>query len=446
MMRTLTIGFAVSIGLIVGTPALAFAPPTPPDAKSSVIKIRSTDLVARLNELGIRYRNKAITAATINRLNYVSFRARDGRQLVDADCAMLNQLVKLTSIRIQDGRLSSGCLGAIAAIPTLKSLVLYRAHLEPGALAALNASTTITSLTLHEVTGLEPSSLGALQEMQQLRTLQLLSPGLGYHGDTVGDDLAEAVADLASIQRLSLSNAKLGPQGLAALARLPRLRSLGLVRSEISDEAVAAFVVEGPSVSSLNLSNIATLTPAALKSLAELKSLRQITISFTRLGPGLGALGSAPRLRRISATYSGVTDAALEGLTRARSLSSLDLAGNKEITSAGFAAIGEMTALENLVVSSTRLVSADLTSFASLGRLERLSLYNTDLTDEGLSHLLKLRLRFLNIGNTRVTAFGLSELLNVTSLKSVSASGSYISKDDAKAVRQVNPKLRVIAR
>ena len=82
-----------------------------------------------------------------------------------------------------------------------------------------------------------------------------------------------------------------------------------------------------------------------------------------------------------------------------------------EVTDAGLHELRGLTQLDTLTLSGTNISSAGLLNLASLKKLKRLYLDDTSINDEGLTHLKGLEnLAYLDLSGTSVTVKGVETL------------------------------------
>ena len=119
---------------------------------------------------------------------------------------------------------------------------------------------------------------------------------------------------------------------------------------------------------------------------------------------------------------AGTTDAALEKVGQLRQLQGLSLF-KSEISDEGLAHLAKLDRLAVLNLDGTRVGDDGLAHVAKLRELQSLSLNGTSVTDAGLAHLQSLpKLMEIRVVGTKVTADGLARLKGkVATLKFVEA-------------------------
>lgn len=141
--------------------------------------------------------------------------------------------------------------------------------------------------------------LGPLADLHGLDGLELSGPGFG------DDDLA-IVVRFPRLTTLDLSDTRLTDSGLRRLAGLQRLEELNLTGTAIQGTELASLATL-PRLRSLDL--FATeLRPDAVAQLARLRSLEHLSLGPGTSDAALESLGSLPRLKSLSLLNAPVTD------------------------------------------------------------------------------------------------------------------------------------------
>jgi len=97
-------------------------------------------------------------------------------------------------------------------------------------------------------------------------------------------------------------------------------------------------------------------------------------------------------------------------------------------TDADMLHVGRLTALEDLMLSSTNITDSGLVHVEGLTNLDSLYLDGTSITDAGLAHLKGLaKLRLLALHNTRITDIGLVYLQGLNNLSHLNLSDTQIT-------------------
>ena len=200
---------------------------------------------------------------------------------------------------------------------------------------------------------LPPESLSHLRKLNDLQHLTIRS---GYLNDSAGEPIAAA----QNLTRLRLTG-KLTDKSIGQFARLARLRTLDLRRTEIS--------------------------PGCLSSLGELKDLEELVLAGTQadskhvyLFPRLRILNMA----RDQTRFPAADFSAISGLT---ALQILDLSGNKTTTDHGLSKLAALKHLRALMVADTDVSDACVDSLLKLPSLQSLDVHGTRLTKDGVARL-----------------------------------------------------------
>lgn len=188
-------------------------------------------------------------------------------------------------------------LSGIEALEWLSLRMLRLKGLKPAHLAGLRALPRLRHLSLAEATAWGATVTEVAKDLTSLHTLDLL-------GAPVSDASCKHLAKL-SLRALRVSDATLGPRGLAQLsaADAPRRLDLGVEKGGFTDDG--------------------------LRALAGYTNLEQLHLTEGR-GPGedpttLAPLCALPRLRALSVGLAGSTNAWLSSLAAAPSLEAFAL-------------------------------------------------------------------------------------------------------------------------
>jgi hypothetical protein len=110
-----------------------------------------------------------------------------------------------------------------------------------------------------------------------------------------------------------------------------------------------------------------------------------------------------------------------------------------------FAALKDITNLQELDLAGVQLADTDLASIAGLKNLRVLHLEKTPLTDAGLAHVKGLsNLTYLNVYSTAVTDAGLGHLKGLTNLKSLYVFETKVTDAGVTALKAALPKVNIV--
>ncbi len=206
----------------------------------------------------------------------------------------------------------------------------------------------------------------------------------------------------------AISFSKATDKTLAALATitLPRLESIGLTGTNITDDTVRHFT-RFPTLSGLNMERT------------------HIT------NRGLEVLGKLPNLYLLRLSGTVITDEGLKPLAAAPKLGWLELE-DTAITDKGLAHIGQMKQLHTLYLRGTKISNDGLTQLRNLSNLRALALDRTAITDEGLVALAEFPglqgIEHLYLSQTRVADAGMKYLDSLANLRGVALDGTRVTK------------------
>jgi len=269
------------------------------------------------------------------------------------------------------------------------------------------------------------------------------------------DAILQQIGELTRLQDVSLAGSDLTDAGLAAVAGLPELRSLGLSRVQRITPAGWKALAAAPKLEELVLESSA-IGDAGFKELAGLKMLRDLKLKGTNLtlagtGPifggwkqlrtldasdtklddaGLAATAQAKGLTSLKLHSVAITDDGLKGLAMLVKLQTLSLEGCEKITGTGFVHLGDLRLLETLSLADSPIGDAGLKEIAWLRNVKVLDLDRTKISDEGLRVLATPRgLEELSLQETQAGNAGVLGVAKaVKSLKTVSVRKSQVTK------------------
>ncbi|MCH7780183.1 MAG: hypothetical protein IH848_04995, partial [Acidobacteria bacterium] len=190
-----------------------------------------------------------------------------------------------------------------------------------------------------------------------------------------------------------------GDDGLAVLSKLPALKQLDLIRSNVTDKGMA-HLSGNKSLLSLGLwgNNITNEGLVHLKDLSGLEYLR---------------LGGDGRKK------SEINDKGLQHLASLTNLKFLQL-NHMEITDEGLKHLRNFPRLESLVIEDTNVTNAGMIHLLPLKSLKYVRLYGLGLNDEGMKHLSSLSaLERLTLHATTVSDGSIDFLSPLTSLQAL---------------------------
>ena len=250
----------------------------------------------------------------------------------------------------------------LANLPSLRSLSIWGGELSADEYRLLSKQTQLQSLRLRQQSEILPQHMAAIGHLASLRELDL--PDV----KTSPEALRE-LSKLPELEALDIScfyydpNAggmqtryKLRDEAAEVIASFPKLRSLKLFQTEISDDGMAELCrISG--LETLVVSS-PTITSASFDHVAKLKSL-------THLGTWIWK----------------IDDSHIAKLSQLPNLTSLGLV--------------------------TDLTDQSVPHVTTLGQIERLTLRGEGITDASVPHLLRLsKLQWLDVSDTSINKLG----------------------------------------
>jgi tRNA A-37 threonylcarbamoyl transferase component Bud32 len=301
----------------------------------------------------------------------------------DADLRALAAFPQLRTLELQGTKVTDAGMKYVGELKDLQSLDLLFAPVGDAGIKRLAGLTRLQMLTL---SGRKVTDAG-MRDLEKLRNLHHLA----LHDTAITDEGMKSLAGLAAMDNLSLISARgVGDEGMKSVARMKRLRLLDVFETRVADEG--------------------------LKELAGLPRLFSLKLGKTRVtDAGIRALAGAAELRWLDLSDTDVTDEGLKELVRHPRLSNLNLQGARKVTDAGMRELARLPQLKHLLLGWTQVTDAGLEDLARCSQLTHLTLTGTEVTDAGIQKLGRCtRLMSLHLGSVKkVTEAGVAELRKV---------------------------------
>lgn len=332
----------------------------------------------------------APTAESVAEVKWVSFARVPAARLKAADLAKLKALPKLEEVVFGGNAATDAGVAEIAkAAPRLRRLWLFRSAVTDAAFPHVATLADLESLHLAGAR-ISASALVEVARLKKLRVLEL--------DDTdVGDAGLEAIRNMPALAEVSYKDMRgVGARGMAALAALRRLDTLHLAFAEVDDslEKLAA----SRTLRQLTLLR-ATVTDARAASIAKIRSLRVLALSYTPITDGaLAHVAALPQLATLELINTRITDDGVKALSQTKSLAVLDLTD----TATGDAALDallDLPKLVSLVLRGTKVTDAGVAKLARIRSLKHLDLAATSVTGEAVKALAKALPEARVVGN-----------------------------------------------
>ncbi|XP_038153912.1 uncharacterized protein si:ch73-173p19.1 isoform X2 [Cyprinodon tularosa] len=275
--------------------------------------------------------------------------------------------------------------------------------------------------------------------LRQLRAFTALKHLSLVNSPLITDSGLSVLPSLVKLQSLNLAScSKLTDSCLQYITGLKSLCLLSLDQTKVTDAGMVQYLRSAPSCLSQLSLNQTAVTEATLAVLPTcVPQLRLLSIKQSKV-KDISALAELSSLQTLNVDGTGVTEASLESISTHPALSSLGLGGiavkdgnhalkiisglklthltlpgRHTVTDEGLLFLCRLTLLSQLDLKDyTKVTDQGVSQLASMTRLRKLSLSNTQVTDAGLPSLRGLlELQELCLDRTAVTSRGVAELI-----------------------------------
>lgn len=286
-------------------------------------------------------------------------------------------------------------------------------------------------------------------------------------GQSVTDALAAQLAQVTSLEKLTIDQSSMSLEGWTRLAALSNLQQLDLRDCPLDNEQLIAAVSGMPKLKALRLSGKSGattvddggmsvlnklpelkvlaiddlwITTAGLEPLAKCTKLTEFYAGGTTIDDAAAeVLAKIPSLRKLRLARTGIGTAGLETLAVVP-IEELDISEASGIDDDSLAAVGKMTSLKRLNVWRDTVSDTGAAHLQGLTNMEWLNLDNTHISDAALPHLKgMLKLNFLHLGSTAVTDKGMPDLTGLKSLKDLKVTRTAVTEAGVEVVRTAIP-------
>jgi hypothetical protein len=287
--------------------------------------------------------------------------------------------------------------------------------------------------------------LPLLERFESLKAVQLWNTS-----KVTAKGLKLIATKLPYIQGLILSDVRIADDALAELAALKSLTWLVASDGALTDGGLKELA-SSPTLTSLTSTRNRGVSAAGIRTLAGMKSLRELKVDISRDPLGMAsALGQLGNLSRLNAYPVGDEEAVHIG--RLKQLTSLDLlepddaltraGGRGSLTDAGIHEFVGCKALTTLRVTGRGIVIETLPELAMLADLRELSLSNTGTSDAALSILARMKgLERLELRRTAVTDKGVRLLADLPRLAVLDISENRVGDESLEVLTRVRSLL-----
>ena len=379
--------------------------------------LRYISKIPSLEELYLRGEYMTDTGlAHLRNLPNLKYLCLYGSKFTDAGCVHIKEItsLRILSTHEQLCRISDEGLVHIAQMPNLEILCL------------------------HGMKNITDAGIAHLAKMPSLRKLNIAS-------SQVGDRGLEYLSQIKTLECLDLPQDQKGitDRGLEYLSRLPNLRDLSISRIHFNDPKMnreyytdkgLEYLSRCSTLEKLRIGSIG-VTDAGMEHIARLTRLKSLGLfgcdSVT--DSGFAKLAALKSLESLDAFGNNIT---IAGLNRLGSLSALKRLHILHVRRGGAVLdLSGMTSLEYVIINFSRkpdevFTDADLTCFKNLRMLANLQIGPREFTDSGLRCLAGLtQMEILSVGGSQLTDTGIRYLAGMKKLNFLNVSSS---AEDAK--------------
>ena len=370
-----------------------------------------------------------------------------GKGLRSGRLADIGKLTELTSLKLSDNEIDD--LSFLTPLEKLVSLDLSNNQITD--ITPLSQLKTLRTLhldnndikdftPLYDLNGLTMLTIGGIEVRQsQIKELKTRLPGCLIYNDDASTDIVEvhlggktfksdvtqldlsgcSITDLSplsvctSLEELDLSDNYISD--ISTLLDLPKLRVLDLSSNMISD------IRPLMSITTLEHLNLADNKITSVTALSELKQLKELVLSGNELD-GTQGLAKLSSLQILGLKSTGITDDDLEKLYNLKSLASLSLENNPDLTETGVSKLKRK-------LPNCKITHSELTKKITLGGKEFSATAETvDAAGLGISDISAVSgfksVRHLDLSNNVITS--VSALSRLTTLETLDLSDNNI--------------------
>jgi hypothetical protein len=262
------------------------------------------------------------------------------------------------------------------------------------------------------------ADLSHLKQLKGLKYLSIQSPNLLNEGLITDEGLA-VIAELNKIVDLTIGGSLISDRGIDKLADILTLEKLTLNRTKLTGEAFKRF---GKLHKLKHIKFEQTIPDDGLSGLKTLNGLKELDLSETNVTDGdLKTLMALERLERLNLTKTRISDAGMAALSNLPSLKWLVL-NESAVGNEGLKHLSRSRTLAGLILGKTKVDDDGLAHIPDFKNLTILELGQEPISDKGLSQLRNSKLTDLTLEfnvNQRVTNRGIESLKEIKTLKRI---------------------------
>jgi Leucine-rich repeat (LRR) protein len=290
-------------------------------------------------------------------------------------------LIQLKTLEMDATSFTDAEFHHLAGLTNLGFLDLDLREASGAGLAHLKGLPKLSIMELHGGL-LSEDSAKAISELTSIKTLRL-----GSLIRRKNEKHLAAIGTMPNLESLSLTASQLGPETFSAVSKLPKLRTLDLRDSQIDNRGFAFLAPCAATLTHLDMQYQTTVSDEGIKHIvAALPNLEIITASkgSTCSAAALRELAKLPKLKQISWWVSGLKDK-------------------------DYLLLADLPAIERITLNGTAITDDGLAAFSKCQTLQFLNLNGNAITDKGLPHLQSIPgLKEVNLKGTKVTPSGLA--------------------------------------
>lgn len=354
-----------------------------------------------------------------------------GDDVTDAGIEPFAKCRSLTRIHLATERVTDAGIKALGKLPGLRVLVLLGLRLNGSAFQAFAGSKSLECLWLELVKGFTDEGAKNLGKLPNLTDLRIrtasgektptaagikaiadahLPTTFEFDRNLIDDDLFESLVKNGWLYGRT-------PPGIGEKrpATAAEVRVINLGQTKVTDKGMRA-ILDCVNVEEFFLQNTG-VGDETLQRLSGFKKLKYLALEKTRVtAKGLRAVAACP-----------IEHLAVEQC---------------ELTEGAFEAMGKMTALEELLLSSTKMKAGWLKHIATLPKLKQISMTEADFDDDAVQYFLTIpSLEKLTLNDTKLGDAGFSRLLKLPKLESLHVDATRVTKDVYQKAKKDHPKV-----
>jgi uncharacterized protein (TIGR02996 family) len=364
----------------------------------------------------------------------------------DGDLAEIEKIPEVRVLRLQSPRLSAAGYQRLARLPNLDSLTIegntslpkeglaqldklppwavvhiYTTDEDRAAARAMNArrASKFKDLSANEKHSAGVRFLGAIGDGRPIYGKPHTGAQLSQAG--VDDTHMPFVAAVSELEGVYISESDVTTKGIAQLASLKELKSLGLYQTKVT-------------------------SIAALAGLTKLETLGIFPEFDIKMGDtGLEGVQNFINLQDLYLNDNSISDATVKRLTSLTKMKKLDLTLGDIKDENCIAAFSGMTDLKSLALHGGNISDGALRHLAGLKKMNSLSIKVSRGSGAGFQHLSGLdSLQYLYVHGKGVTDESMQKLHGLKKLELIMAQGSAVTANGAKKLAASLPHVTII--